>query len=361
LDINLNTILTNLPVWVVLSAFIITYLSVPTIVKISKHKKLYDIPNERTSHLDEVPVLGGLSIFAGFTISLAICSLPVDSGDIRFIFGGVTILFFLGLKDDILMIDPKKKFLGQIIAATLIVVLGDMRITNFHSILGIDEIQYIPSVIFSIFLVLTLVNGFNLIDGVDGLAPGEGILVSGVFAVWFLITDQITFAMIALSLAGSLLAYVRFNVFSKRNKIFMGDTGSMITGLVVAVLTIKFLEYENITTGKSYFESAPAIAISLLILPLFDTLRIFILRIIDGGSPFKADKNHIHHLLLTLGFPHFKIALYLVSINFGIFVLVLFLDKLGNIMLISVTVIIATILTILLNIRIKRKVSKLNQ
>jgi UDP-GlcNAc:undecaprenyl-phosphate GlcNAc-1-phosphate transferase len=343
-----------------LLAFIITYISVPTIVKISKHKRLYDIPNERTSHNDEVPVLGGLSIFAGLTISLTICSLPAGSEDIKYILGGVIILFFLGLKDDILIIDPKKKFVGQIIAAILIVVLGDMRISNFHSVLGINEIPYIPSVLFSIFLVLTLINGFNLIDGVDGLASGEGIIVSTIFAAWFILTAQATYALLALSLAGSLLAYLRFNVFSKKNKIFMGDTGSMITGLVVAVLTIKFLESENSMPQKYHLVSAPAIAISLLILPLFDTLRVFILRISDGGSPFKADKNHLHHLLLSIGYPHFKVTLCLILINLGIFVLVIFLDNLGNIILISITVAIATILSFLLNIKTKEIYSKVN-
>lgn len=338
-----------------LIAFIITYISIPIIVNISRHKKLFDVPNERASHFQEVPVLGGLSIFASFAIASIICSLPVDSGDVKFLLGGIIVLFFLGLKDDVFLIDPWKKFLGQITSASIIVILGDIRITSLHSVIGIDNISYLPSVIISIFLIVSLINGFNLIDGVDGLASGAGILISLFVGIWFVLNQNYTFAVLSFSLAGSLLAYFRFNVFGKVNKIFMGDTGSMITGLIVAVLIIKFLESEISATGKIRFYSSPSIAFGLLIIPLFDTLRIIILRLLKGGSPFKADKNHIHHYFLRLGFSHLKTTLVILSFNLFIVFFVVLFQRLGDVSLILMTLFFVTFFSYLLSYFLRKQ------
>jgi UDP-GlcNAc:undecaprenyl-phosphate GlcNAc-1-phosphate transferase len=336
-------------------AFIITYLSIPTIVKISKFKKLFDVPNERTSHINEVPVLGGLSIFAGFTISAIICTLPIESADIKFILGGIIILFFLGLKDDILMIAPTNKFLGQIGAALIIVILGNIRITNFHSALGIGDISYFPSVLFTVFLLLTLINGFNLIDGVDGLASGVGIFTSLTVGIWFILTLHFTYAILSFSLLGTLLAYFRFNVFGKKDKIFMGDTGSMILGFIIAILIIKFLDYENSAPAKYQFFSAPAFAIGLLIVPLFDTLRVIILRLIKGNSPFKADKNHIHHSLLKLGFSHLQSTTLILSLNLIFVLFVTLFQKLGNVVLVLMMLLFAMVLSLIQSLLLKAR------
>jgi UDP-GlcNAc:undecaprenyl-phosphate GlcNAc-1-phosphate transferase len=352
LNYNFSLIGVNLPFWSLLSggfllAFLITYISIPTIVNISNFRKLFDVPNERTSHTHEVPILGGLSIFAGFTLSAVIFSLPSESGDIRYILGATVVLLLIGLKDDILIIDPKKKFFGQVLAAAIIVVLGDIRVTDFHSFLGIGEISYVPSILFSIFLLLTLINGFNLIDGVDGLSPGIGILTSTAFGIWFIVTGNFTYAVLCFSLAGSLIAYFRFNVFGGKNKIFMGDTGSMILGLLIAIFTVQFLECEKTVPAEYQFFSAPAAAFGLLIIPLFDTLRVVILRLSNGGSPFKADKNHVHHSLLKLGYPHLKVTLIIISGNIFFLLFVILFQGLGNVILTLLILVIALLLTLI--------------
>ncbi|MCJ7449546.1 MAG: undecaprenyl/decaprenyl-phosphate alpha-N-acetylglucosaminyl 1-phosphate transferase [Bacteroidales bacterium] len=342
----------NLPYWVFIAAgciiaFIITWISIPTIVKISKFKKLYGIPNERTSHIDETPNLGGLAVFAGFVIAAIIFSMKPESDDIKFILGAIIVLFFTGLKDDILVIDPKKKLLGQIIAASIIVIFGNIRITSFYHTFGVEEISYILSVLFTIFLVVVLINGFNLIDGVDGLASGAGIITSLAFGIWFILTKHTTYAVLCFSLTGSLIAFFRFNVFGRENKIFLGDTGSMITGLIVAVFTIKFLEFQQTAPVKYQFHSAPALAFGLLISPLFDTARVFILRIFNGSSPFKADRNHLHHSLLALGNSHLKSTIIILSCNLLFVLLAAVIQKVGNVILIIILTLLAVTLSFL--------------
>lgn len=336
-------------------SFIITYISIPTIVKISHFKKLFDVPNERTSHLNDVPVLGGLSIFSGFTLSAVICTLPVESADIKFIIGGIIVLFFLGLKDDILIVDPRKKLLGQIGAALIIVILGDIRITGFHSVLGIDNISYIPSVLFTVFIFLTLINGYNLIDGVDGLSSGAAIFTGLLTGIWFLLTGHYTYAVLSFSLLGTLIAYFRFNVFGRENKIFMGDTGSMIIGFIITILIIQFLEFDKDAPDRFRFVSAPAIAIGLLIIPLFDTLRVIILRLVNGKSPFKADKNHIHHSLLRLGFSHIKATMLLISANIVIVLFVIIFQRLGDVILVLLVLFFALIFSLVPSILVKKR------
>jgi UDP-N-acetylmuramyl pentapeptide phosphotransferase/UDP-N-acetylglucosamine-1-phosphate transferase len=367
--LNLNNIYTlfgfTIPVWLLLTAafvcsFLIAYFSIPTIVKISRHRKLFDIPNDRTSHNNEVPVLGGLALFAGFTIASTIFSLPGGSSDIRFILGGLIILFLLGLKDDILMLDPRKKILGQITAASIVVILGNIRITNFHSVLGITSIDYLPGVLFTIFLFLVLINGFNLIDGVDGLSSGVGIIACLAYGLWFLLTDHYNDAILCASLAGSLIAYIRYNVWGGRNKIFMGDTGAMIIGLIMAVLTTRFLELEESAGPAFRFISAPAIAFGLLFIPLFDTLRVVIIRIINGKSPFKADRLHIHHLLLRFGISHLSVSVILIAASLFILTLIFFIQPVGGLLAMIIALILSSIVSFIIGLVIKKKESSGN-
>ncbi len=340
----------NLPRWLLFagaffSAFLISYVSIPIIVKISKFKKIFDEPNHRTSHSGLTSNLGGLSIFAGFTITCIVFSLQNDSNIIRYMLGGIIVLFFVGLKDDILVIDPKKKLLGQLFASLIIVLFTEIRITDFHGVLGINGIPLIFSLLFTIFLFVVLINGFNLIDGVDGLSSGTGIFVSIFFGVWFILTRNTTSAILAFSLAGSLCAFFRFNIFSKNNKIFLGDTGSMITGFIIAILTIQFIEFEKFASVRYQFSATPAVAIGLLIIPLFDTFRVFILRLWNGKSPFKADRNHMHHGLLSLGLSHLNVTIIMISFNLLFIIFAILLQTLGNVMLTIIMVVLAALLS----------------
>jgi UDP-N-acetylmuramyl pentapeptide phosphotransferase/UDP-N-acetylglucosamine-1-phosphate transferase len=349
-----------LPLWVQLSAciivsFLLTFISIPIIVKVSVIKKLFYVPNERTSHSKTTPFLGGLSIFWGFTLTAIIFTLPADSGEIKYIIGAIIVLFFAGLKDDIVILHPVKKLFSQIIAASIVVIFGGIRITNFHHALGIENVSYIPSVLFSIFLIVTLINAYNFIDGIDGLAAGSAIFSTLIIGIWFMLGSHYTYTVLCFSLVSSLSAFFIYNVFGTKNKIFMGDTGAMIIGLIVAVFTIKFLEFENSSAPFLQFKAAPAVAFGLLIVPLFDTLRIIILRIIRGVSPFKADRNHLHHNLLKLGYSHLKITFLTVLLNMLFVFMVVAFQGLGSIILILLMLLFATFISAWLDLYLNWK------
>jgi len=350
--VNLDQIVNDfsLPVWLrycgsFFTALLITWLSIPTIVRISNYKNLYGRLNERSSHTDETPNLGGLAIFAGFILAVIIFTLSQAALEIKYLFGASTIIFLIGMKDDILIIDPKKKLIGQMLAALLIVWLGGIRITNFHHALGIDGISALSSLVFSLFLVVLIINGYNLIDGIDGLSSGCGIIAALFFGSWFIAAGNTVYAIISISLAGALTAFFRFNITSGRNKIFLGDTGSMLTGFVISVLTIKFLEFDLSAPGKLQIKSAPSVAVAVLIVPLFDTLRVFILRLWNGKSPFKADRQHIHHMLLRLGYSHAGAGLLLMILNLAFIALAWLMKGLGDVVTLSVLMLAAIILT----------------
>jgi len=185
----------------------------------------------------------------------------------------------------------------------LVVVGSDLRISSFFGIFGIHELPYIISVLFSIFLIVALINSFNLIDGIDGLSGGVAMIASGGFALWFMLNGYWSLACLGFSLSASLFAFLRFN-FSKTSKIFMGDTGSLVVGFWVAVMALKFVELNVSITTENVYQNAPVIAIALLSVPIFDTLRVFSIRILRGKSPFSADRSHVHHLMVDLGLLH---------------------------------------------------------
>ncbi|MEP6674728.1 MAG: MraY family glycosyltransferase [Ferruginibacter sp.] len=316
-------------------AFLITFFAIPVIIQVAKDKKLFDEPDERKVHTTVIPTLGGLGIFAGFIVATLMGS-PAGALNLQYFSAAVLVIFFLGLKDDILVLSASKKFIGQLIAAGIIIKFGGIQINNLHGLFGITVIPHVASIIFTLFTIIVITNSFNLIDGVDGLAGSLGLLTTIVFGTYFLIVGQYAFAVMALSLAGSILGFLFYN-FSPA-KIFMGDTGSLLLGFVNAVLVIKFINTASDANPLNPFplQAAPAIGFAILMIPLFDTLRVFGMRIADRRSPFSPDRNHVHHFLLDLGFSHKMITLICVSVNFGFIALAYFLRPLGTTVVIGV-------------------------
>ena len=310
-------------------AFLVTYVSIPSIVEVARAKHLFDEPNGRTSHLVNTPTLGGMAIYAGFIISGMIFVNITKIGYVQYVLAGSIIIFFLGLKDDILSLSPMKKLLGQIVAAAIIIDLGDVRFTNLHGFLGIHEIGYITSAFLSLFVIIVTINAFNLIDGIDGLAAGVGILAVSFFGIWFYFVGHIEIAVLAAALGGALMAFFKFNVFSKKNKIFMGDIGSLSLGFFISVMMIRFNEI-NIDFESPYaIHSSPVVTFGILIIPMFDTLRVFTIRIARGQSPFSADKLHVHHRLISLGISHRRATAILLFINVLFIGMVLLMKDVG--------------------------------
>lgn len=347
MEFSFDTLVVNLPEWAVLVcafllAFTITLRSIPTIVTVAEKKGLYEKPGSRRSHTGNVPTLGGVAIYAGLIISVCIFAGIDMLFQLKFILAALIGLFFTGIKDDILIIDPKKKFIAQIAAAALIVVFADIRITNFHGLALINEIPYIVSILFTIFVFVVIINGFNLIDGIDGLASGVAFVTSMTYGIWFIIVGHQSCSIMSFALAGALIAFFRYNVFGKKNKIFLGDTGSLSVGLIIAVLTIQFLEFEINTDANTGIDSIPAVSFGILIVPLFDTLRVFTLRVFGGDPPFKADRKHIHHRLLELGCSHLKASMIIISVNLGFILISFLLKDIGNLKLIAILMVLAT-------------------
>lgn len=282
----------------------VTWSSIPVIRNINQERNLSVSPIKRSSHNQPTPTFGGVGIFAGTLIGYMIWNFMDEGYLMHKVFACSVILFFLGIKDDIFGLSAFKKIGSQVIAALLIVVGSDLRISSFFGIFGIHELPYIISVLFSIFLIVALINAFNLIDGIDGLAGGVGMIASAGFGLWFMLNSYWSLACLGFSLSASLFAFLRFN-FSKTSKIFMGDTGSLVVGFWVAILALKFVEVNvsNINPNSVY-KNAPVIAIALLSVPIFDTLRVFGVRILRGKSPFSADRLHLHHIMVDLGQPH---------------------------------------------------------
>jgi UDP-N-acetylmuramyl pentapeptide phosphotransferase/UDP-N-acetylglucosamine-1-phosphate transferase len=350
------------PIWLILSAgfaaaFFITYIVIPSIVKVSNLKGLFDRPNDRTSHTGNIPTLGGVAVFIGWILTFTIFSGSGIDHELKYIIGAMLILFFIGIKDDVLMIDPKKKLISQILAAGIVGMLGDIRITCFHNFLGICDIPYFVSILVTIFVAVVIINGFNLIDGIDGLASGVGIIASAFFGTWFFINHYTSYSIMSFALTGSLLSFFFFNVYGKENKIFLGDTGSLIIGLAITVFTIRFLEYDLNVSAKTKIDSGPAVAIGVLIVPLFDTLRVFFIRIMQRGSPFKADRQHIHHQLLDLTNSHIQSTIIILVANLFIIALCLLLQSIGIGLLLLVVVVAASILSYIPNYLVSRRKS----
>lgn len=337
-----------------LLALAITVISIPTIVKVAKIKHLVDIPNGRTAHKGMIPSLGGFATFTAISMALLTLGDFQLNSYCQYFLGGILIIFFIGLKDDILVIDPHKKLLGQIAAAGLIVFLGDIHFTNLHGFLGIHQIDPIIGSLLTIFVVIVITNSFNLIDGIDGLAAGIGILTSLALGVWFYYIGQYQLAIISVAITGAYLGFFLYNISKGENKIFMGDTGSLILGFGLAFLIIQFNEL-NLIEQKMNIASAPAVSFGILIVPLFDTLRVFLIRVCKGKSPFNPDKQHIHHRLLHLFDSHRKTTTTILLFNVAFMGLVLLLQSLTIIELMIIEVVIAGAVSYLPVIMIKRK------
>ena len=296
-------------------AFIITFLAIPVILQVAEQKKLYDVPDERKVHTRLVASLGGVGIFGGFLLA-ALLSIPgYLNPEFQYFFAAAVIIFFLGLRDDIMILSATKKFIGQIIAASILIHLGGIRLDSMHGLFGFDQVSEGFGLALSYLTIIVVINSFNLIDGIDGLAASLGILSTLVFGIYFFAIDNQAYALLSFSMAGSLVAFIIFNHHPA--KIFMGDSGSLMVGLINSILVIKFINVASSPMVTIPVTSAVAVGFAILIVPLLDTLRVFSVRIFYGRSPFTPDRNHVHHLLLDRGLSHSAVTFICVAINMG--------------------------------------------
>ena len=311
-------------------------------------------PAARRTHDREVPTLGGIGIFAGFIFGYLI---GVDDNITGFSYftAATVMLFFVGVKDDLIYLHPKKKLIGELGSALVIVLFTDLRIIHLHGFLGYTDISALSSYFITIFVMLLIINAVNLIDGIDGLAASVGIIASVFFGAFFWLSGDYGYTAMAAALLGALIAFIRFNLSDGQNKIFMGDTGSLVIGFTLAVFAIRFnyLEAEGLSVVK--LKSTPAISVAILIVPLWDTLRIILVRLRNHQRPYVADRRHVHHMMLRAGFSHKESTLYISLFNISLVTLVFLLDSLGIFVLGLIMLAICGFFTWLIVLAVRRR------
>ncbi|RKD16649.1 undecaprenyl-phosphate alpha-N-acetylglucosaminyl 1-phosphate transferase [Pelobium manganitolerans] len=341
---------------VIVVSSIVSFIAIPSIIFVARERHLFDdMESGRKDHDHGIPRLGGVAIFCSFTIVSLLFAKYDAILPTNILLTSCIILFAIGLKDDLAGSGPSTKFVMQFLVAIILVLLGDVRLTSLYGVFNVAEIPNFISIPVSVLIIMFVVNAFNLIDGINGLAGTIGLVVNLTFAVLFIHMGQIEMASLAFSMVGAIIGFLYYNYTPAR--IFMGDTGSLLVGLISVVLAIKFIELNKFTDNgiRPSFFSAPAIAVSVLIIPLFDTFRVFSIRILRGNSPFKADRNHIHHRILRLGFSHIQTTYALAFTNLLFIYLALNLRSWGNFVLIflfmGICALINWLTTILLRIK----------
>ena len=314
-----------------INSFLLVYFTIPKIRGVIISHKLHDHPDERSSHNSSIPTLAGVSFFLTLIMTVFfIQNFDSDKIGINLV-AAVTLVFMLGLKDDLVMTSPRKKLLIEILAILLLLFSSHLQVLTLNGFLGIHEIPKAISFPAVILLLLSIINAYNLIDGVDGLASVIAIIIFSFFALIFFDTTNYFYFLICLSFIGMLGAYLIYN-FSHTNKIFMGDTGSLIIGFCIGFCTLKYLKLD--VSNSSFFSFKPEngliVLAGIIWIPLFDMLRVIGIRLLNGRNPFYPDRNHIHHILVDCGMAHYKIALLFGVINCIIIVLILSLSSLYN-------------------------------
>lgn len=332
-----------------ITAFTLTYLIIPVIIRVARERRLYDRPNERSAHIIPTPSLGGIGIFAGTICGIVLWTPLEVFGVLQYIFAAFVLIFLIGVMDDLMPLSPTKKMLGQLLVAMILAYKANIRLNNFYGVLGVHELPELTGFVLSIVAIIGIINAFNLIDGINGLAGSIGLLACLCWGTWFLAVEDVATALVAFSLAGAIVAFLKYNLTPAR--IFMGDTGSLLIGMVCAILAIHFigLNYKQPLNSPFRFGAAPAIALSVLIMPVFDTLRVFVIRLAHGKSPFHPDRNHIHHLLLDLGMSHVSATAVLVAATAVFISIAIALNSLGMMTVIGIELLLAITAVYLLN------------
>jgi UDP-N-acetylmuramyl pentapeptide phosphotransferase/UDP-N-acetylglucosamine-1-phosphate transferase len=264
------------------------------------HFHLFDVPDHRKEHKLPIPTMGGIASCFGMMVGCFFWFPFQKDPFIVAFFLSVAVLFAVGLMDDLRNLSARYKLVIQV-AVALLIAFSDVRITSFHGMLGIHELPEMAQYTFTVLAIAGITNAFNLIDGVDGLAGGLGFMSLMLLGLFLTLSGDTAMGIIAFALGGGLLGFLYYNFNPAR--IFMGDTGSLVLGFVIAVLCVRIIQL-NPDNGSTFLPHAPVFAFSIVAVPVFDTIRVFAIRLWQGRSPFSPDKNHIHHLLTANGWSH---------------------------------------------------------
>lgn len=302
-------------------SFLVAILSVhwihPRMVRIALDKNIVDNPNARKLQRRPTPVLGGIAVFFGSVIGLGCASITCDCSELFIVVVAMMIMLYTGTMDDILDLSPALRFLIEIGTVLLLIFVGGYTLNDFHGLWGLNQIPQGVAIPLTVFAAVGIINAINLIDGVDGLSSGYCILTSLLFGVMFWYVGDRTMCMLAVVAAGSLIPFFFHNVFGKSSKMFIGDGGTLVMGIVMSVFVIRILRhgsmsevYDAVNIGLVPF------TLAVLSVPVFDTLRVMTTRILKRKSPFHPDKTHLHHMFIRLGCSHAATTLAILILNF---------------------------------------------
>lgn len=299
----------------VLTAYVISYISMPAVIRVAELKNFIDRPDGiRKMQQRIVPTMGGVGIFAAFIVSYSVWGQVASLTSFPFFIAGLFILFLMGIRDDIVQLTPFRKAIIQLLAAVILVFGGGVTLTSLGGLFWVEELGFLSGSLISVFVLIAIVNAYNLIDGIDGLAGGIGVIASSILGIWFWGAGFISLAILSFSLSGALIGFLSFNMYPAR--IFMGDTGAMSIGFILGYLSLEFLILNHSLSGESWgVANGEVLAISILIIPVVDTIRVIFIRLKNGSSPFKADRSHIHHKMIRYGISHLHSAFILWLIN----------------------------------------------
>jgi len=297
-------------------SFLLTFLIFPVLIKLFKQWKVLDSPGLHKIHEKFTPSIGGLPIVIGVAFTLLIAMPFSELSKFKIFFLTTALMFITGLRDDILILSPRQKMISQFLPIIIMVAFGDTLLNMFYGLIpGVIIFNKYVAFAVTMITILILTNSYNLIDGLDGLAGSIGLIVLTFLGVWFYNVGNSGLALISFSFSGAILAFLIFNW--QPSRIFMGDTGALTIGFLLSYLIIQFinLNYQLPSDHLLKFKASVSTSVCLLIIPVFDTLRVIILRLRKFQSPLVADKNHLHHQLLRLGYSHSISVIILGSFN----------------------------------------------
>ena len=341
------------------TSLVVSFLLMPLLIRLLHKQHILDEGGRRKIHKGQIPTMGGIVIFLAFAFAMLAWLPPSDIFNRKYLFSAIILIFITGLRDDIIPLRPWHKLIAQLVASCVIVGLADIRISSLYGFLGIYELPIWISWAISVAVIIVITNAFNLIDGVDGLAGTVAIISFSFLACWFFLVGNVDYTIIMCALVGSILGFLYYNWH--KAVIFMGDTGSLVLGFLLSIGIIAFIKTNGeLTDTSTYKYSAPlAMAITIVLFPLFDTLRVFILRVLQKKSPFSADKQHIHHYLLRFGYRHDQVTLIIGSTFAVVLILVnIIARKVDDEVLLLILVVFCLVLNIVIKRRLLRSYKK---
>ncbi len=298
-----------------LMALFFTALVHPLIVRMAVSRNMFDNPDRRKLQARPVPVMGGLAVFFGIVVGAGATSVFFNSYALFTCVITMTVMMYVGMLDDMVGLSPVLRLFVELCLVAFVVYMDKTSINDFHGLLGTGKLPVWASLPLCSVACLGIINSINLIDGVDGLSSGICIFACLCFGVAFCSSYDGTMAVMASLAAGALVPFFFHNVFGQKSKMFVGDSGTLMMGMLMSIFCMRMIDNTSLVAYNHPRMGVVAFALSVLSVPVFDALRVMFGRILKGESPFHADRSHLHHLFIELGFSHVGTTVAVVSLN----------------------------------------------